>query len=485
MPSQEYQRVLAYTGLLIFGIGVILFTPFLVLLLKPLTWDDAWPFLAPGGGSMLIGWGLWRALRGADSQYLPTREAAVVMSIGWLLAMVIGGLPFLLGGQLRWLDSLYEAMSGWTGTGLTMFRRVEMVPPIYLLWRSIMEYLGSAGFAVMMLSALIGPEAIGLYQAEARSDHLVPSILDTTRLFMKMYGLYLVMGTILYRLVGMTFFDGLNHAMAALAAGGFSTHSESIGYFDRVSVELVTIFLMLLGSSNFAIHFSLYRTRSWQALRDSEIYALLVLLGILIPLTYLGISIPNGSVTYDSFPHTLRIATFQAISASTTTGFGTADLSKWGDLSLFALTLLMIAGGGTGGTGGGIKLSRLVALSQAVVWAVRHRLFPESVVLRHAVYRQGKLKSISDKELLDVAVVVSLYVLTFLIGTTIFMLHGVPLAKAGLEFSSSLSTVGLSAGITGPTMAPALKITQIAGMWLGRLEFVAVIVALNRLLRDL
>lgn len=257
MPSQEYQRVLAYTGLLIFGIGVILFTPFLVLLLKPLTWDDAWPFLAPGGGSMLIGWGLWRALRGADSQYLPTREAAVVMSIGWLLAMVIGGLPFLLGGQLRWLDSLYEAMSGWTGTGLTMFRRVEMVPPIYLLWRSIMEYLGSAGFAVMMLSALIGPEAIGLYQAEARSDHLVPSILDTTRLFMKMYGLYLVMGTILYRLVGMTFFDGLNHAMAALAAGGFSTHSESIGYFDRVSVELVTIFLMLLGSSNFAIHFSL------------------------------------------------------------------------------------------------------------------------------------------------------------------------------------------------------------------------------------
>ena len=83
------------------------------------------------------------------------------------------------------------------------------------------------------------------------------------------------------------------------------------------------------------------------------------------------------------------------------------------------------------------------------------------------------------------AVVVSLYVLTFLIGTTIFMLHGVPLAKAGLEFSSALSTVGLSAGVTGPSMPWALKITQVVGMWLGRLEFVAVMVALNKLWRDL
>ena len=354
-----------------------------------------------------------------------------------------------------------------------------------LLWRSIMEYLGSAGFAVMMLSALIGPEAIGLYQAEARSDHLVPSILDTTRLFMKMYGLYLIIGTILYWLVGMNLFDGLNHAMAALSAGGFSTYSESIGFFNRLSVEMVTIFLMLLGSSNFAIHYSLYRNRSLQALKDSEISALLVLLGILIPVTYIGIQSSNVSVSYEGFPHTLRIAAFQAISASTTTGFSTADLSRWGDLSLFALTLLMIAGGGTGGTAGGIKLSRLVALWHAVVWAVRHRLYPDSVVLRHAIYRQGKLKSLSDKELLDAAVIVFLYGLTFVAGTIVFMLHGVPLAKAGLEFSSALSTVGLSAGVTGPSMPWALKITQVVGMWLGRLEFVAVMVALNKLWRDL
>lgn len=480
MPSQEYQRILAYLGLLILGIGVILLTPLAVFLLESLTWDDAWPFLITGAGSMLIGWGLWQVFQGQASQSLSSREAAVIMSTGWLVAMILGGLPFMLGGQLLWLDSLYEAMSGWTGTGLTMFSQVETVPSVYLLWRSIMEYLGSAGFAVMMLSSIIGPQAIGLYQAEARSDHLVPSILDTARLFMKMYGLYLVVGTALYRLLGMSLFDGLNHAMAALSAGGFSTHTKSIGFFDSVSVELVTILLMLLGSSNFSIHYSFYGKRGWQALRDNEIYTLLILLGILIPLTYLGIRL-----SYGSFPQTLRIAAFQAISASTTTGFGTVDLSRWGDLSLFALTLLMIAGGGTGGTAGGLKLSRLAALWQAAVWTVRHRLYPERVVVRHAVYRQGELKSLSDKELLNVAVVVFLYMLTFLLGTIIFMLHGIPLAQAALEFTSSLSTVGLSAGITGPQMAPTLKVTQMAGMWLGRLEFVAVMVALSKIWRDL
>lgn len=460
---------------------MILLTPLMVFFLEPLSWADVWPFLASGIGGMVVGWTLWDAFRRQDNHSLPSREAAVIMSIGWLLAMVMGGLPFILGGQLLWLDGLYEAMSGWTGTGLTMFSRVEVVPPIYLLWRSIMEYLGSAGFAVMMLSAVIGPQAIGLYQAEARSDHLVPSILDTTRLFMKMYGLYLLIGTMLYRLVGLSLFDSLNHAMAALAAGGFSTYTQSIGHFDKVSVELVTISLMLLGSSNFSIHYSFYRKRGWRALKDSEVYALLILLGLLIPLTYLGIyPLYNGEA-----PRALRVAAFQAISASTTTGFSTVDLSKWGNLPLFALTLLMIAGGGTGGTAGGLKLSRLVALWQAMVWTVRHRFYPERVVLRHSVYRQGELRSLTEKELLDVAVIAFLYTLTFLVGTTIFMLHGVPLAQAGLEFASALSTVGLSAGITGPQMGTALKITQMTGMWLGRLEFVAVLVALSKLWRDL
>lgn len=480
MPGQEYHRILAYLGLLIFGIGVLLFTPLVVIFLESLTWDDAWPFLITGAGSMLLGWSLWQVFQVHTGQSLSSREAAVIMSAGWLVAMLLGGLPFMLGGQLLWLDSLYEAMSGWTGTGLTMFGQVETVPFVYLLWRSIMEYLGSAGFAVMMLSSIIGPQAIGLYQAEARSDHLVPSILDTARLFMKMYGLYLLIGTALYQLVGMSLLDGLNHAMAALSAGGFSTHTKSIGFFNRVSVELVTILLMLLGSSNFSIHYAFYGKRGWRALRDSEIYALLILLGIFIPLTYLGIRL-----SYGSSPQTLRIAVFQAISASTTTGFATVDLSLWGDLSLFALTLLMIAGGGTGGTAGGLKLLRLAALWQTAVWTVRHRLYPERVVLRHAIYRQGELKSLSDKELLDVAVVVFLYLLTFLLGTIIFMLHGIPLAQAGLEFASSLSTVGLSTGITGPQMASSLKITQMAGMWLGRLEFVAVMVALSKMWRDL
>lgn len=474
MISHENRRILAHLGMLVLGIGVLTLTPLLAGLLMPLHWEDALPFLVTGLGSIVAGWSLWQGYRLEANGSLSPREAAVIMSVGWLLATVVGGLPFLIGKQLVIVDSLYEAISGWTGTGLSMFPTTEPVPPIYLFWRSIMSYLGGAGFAVLMLSAVIGPQGIGLYQAEARSDHLVPSILDTARLFMKMYGLYLVVGTILYQLVGLSLFDAVNHAMTALSAAGFSTHTQGIAFFKSLPVELVTIILMLLGSSNFSLHYLFYTKRDWRVLKDSEVYALAVVLGLLIPLAYIGI----GSL-YGDIPRAWRIATFQAISASTTTGFGTADLSKWPDISLFALTLLMIAGGGTGGTAGGIKLSRIAALWQAAVWTVRHRIYGQRVIVRHTVYRQGELKSISDRELLEAAVIVFLYVVTFLSGTVIFMIHGVPLAWAGLEFATALSTVGLSVGITGPSMPLALKITQMLGMWLGRLEFIAVMVALS------
>ncbi len=476
MATQEYRRIISYIGLLIFGIGAITFIPLLVLLLRPLTWQDALPFVITGTGGVSAGWSLWYLFRGQDDHFLSTREAAVIMSSGWIVAMVMGGLPFIIGKRLPWLDGFYESISGWTGAGLSMFSQVELLPPVYLLWRSLMGYLGSAGFAALMLSAVIGPQAIGLYRAEGRSDHLVPSILDTARLFMKMYALYLFIGTVLYWFVGLSLFDAVNHAMTALSTTGFSTRTLNIGHFDKVSIELVSVFLMLLGSSNFTIHYLLVTKRGWRALRDSELYALVVVLSLAIPLVYLGIR-----PLYGGLPKTMRIAVFQAVSASTTTGFATVDLSGWGDLPLFGLTLLMIAGGGTGGTAGGIKLSRLATLWQAVIWTVRQRLHSERVVLRQAIYRQGELEPMHGDKLWDVAVVVFLYVMTFLVGTLIFMLHGVPLAEASFEFATALSTVGLSVGITGPDMPTTLKITQMVGMWLGRLEFVAVFVALGRL----
>lgn len=466
-------------GLLVLGIGATLLTPLPVLLFMPGRWQDAIAFAGPALLGILAGGGMWHFLRGDDSASLTPREAAVIVSFTWLAGMALGAIPFVVGGQLPWLDALYEAMSGWTGAGLTMFTHLESIPSIYLLWRSTMEYLGGAGFAVLMLSAVIGPRAVGLYEAEARSDRLVPSILDTARLFLQMYGLYLVIGTGLYWAVGMTLFDALNHAMTALSAGGFSTKTESIGYFDSIGVEIVTVLLMLLGSINFTTHYAFYSRRRWKALQDTEMYTLLMVMTVFLPVTTYAV------IQFQ--PHLdrpLRVAVFQVISAGSTTGFGTANLSQWNDLPLMALTLLMIFGGGTGATAGGIKLYRVGVIGKTIAWSVKQRLYPERVVLRRTIYRRGELVALSEKELLDVGVVVALYLITYMVGVLIFLSHGFDLARAAFEFASALSTVGLSVGITGPTMTPLLKITQMAGMWLGRLEFLAVLVALTKVSRD-
>ncbi|MBG0765661.1 MAG: TrkH family potassium uptake protein, partial [Tissierellales bacterium] len=126
---------------------------------------------------------------------------------------------------------------------------------IYLFWRSLMQFFGGAGLAVIMLSAIVGPHGLGLYNAEGRSDKLMPNVRKSTKLIMTIYSGYVVAGVILYVLFGMPWFDSVNHSMAALSTGGFSIKPGSIGDYNNLGIELVTIVLMFLGTINFTAHY--------------------------------------------------------------------------------------------------------------------------------------------------------------------------------------------------------------------------------------
>ncbi len=475
---KEYRTIAYYFGKLLMGIGVVQLLPIPLLLFQTSTFIDLISFFAPAALAIMGGYGIVRYTKNMVSAF-SMKSGAVVVSFTWVIAVILGAVPFVVAGQLTWLDAIFEAMSGWTTTGLSMVD-VSKASPVFLFWRSLMQFVGGAGIAVLALSAVIGPEANGLYEAEARNDRFVPNVIDTSRILIKLYLTYFGVGTVLYMLSGMTWFDAVNHSMAVLSTGGFSTRGESIGYWNSISVEAVTLVLMILGTTNFSTHYVLLSQRRIRALMDNEVKAFFILMGITVPLILYALI----SNVYQGVGHTFRIALFQAFSALSTTGFQTVPFTHWTETAVLLIIILMIIGGGTGATAGGLKLYRVSLAFKTIYWSIKTKLFPRTAIIRHTVNRQGDEVIITQEHLLEVAFYIFIYFMTYLVGVLVFMFSGYGLKDSLFEFASALGTVGLSVGITGPDMPAAAKVAEILGMWLGRLEFTAIIVAISKLFKD-
>ncbi len=407
-------------------------------------------------------------------------DAALIVTFIWIAAVILGAIPFVLAQVLSPLNAIFESMSGWTTTGLTMVNP-DKVPSIFLFWRSLMQFVGGAGLVVIMLSAIVGSLGPGVYEAEARSDHLVPHVMHTARMIIKIYLGYYVIGVILYRLAGMDLFDSLSQAMSALATGGFSTHSANIAYWHSLPVEVVTIVLMLLGTTNFATHHVLLSSRGRKGFRDTELKLMSWLIIVITPLIALSLFRTGLGNLGDSF----RKGLFQVVSALTGTGYSTTSLNSWSDFPIFLLIILMIVEGGTGSTAGGIKLYRAAIIIKSIWWWIKKQFYPSSAVIQRAIWRRGERLEVQDKHIQAVAGFIGLYLLTYLVGVLIFLGSGFSLRQSMFEFASAMGTVGLSLGITAPNMPLGTKVAEIFGMWLGRLEFIAIFHAFIRIGQDL
>jgi trk system potassium uptake protein TrkH len=237
---------------------------------------------------------------------------------------------------------------------------------------------------------------------------------------------------------------------------------------------------MLLGTLNFLTAYTLLRGKVRAVARNSEIRqsTLLLVLGTLV--LFFGVT----SGLYPSLSQRVRVAVFNTVSALSTTGFSTVDYQPWSSLGWLVLILLMLIGGGTGSTAGGIKQYRVYALFRGLVWEVRRRLLPRRVITEPDVWRGEERQFLSDTHLRQVALFVFLYLVVFLVGSGVLTAYGYPLQDSLFEFASALSTVGISVGITAPSAPAGVLWTEMGGMVLGRLEFFAVVVGIARLLRD-
>lgn len=478
--QKRYGAILSYTGVILLMSAILLLTPLIALIFWPYEWSQGLSgFIIPAVCTAVLGTGLWRGFRPRNMIILTVQEGGVIVLLSWVLVCVLSAWPLMAVQKLNFTQAIFESVSGWTTTGLSVVD-VTHATHLVLLWRSIMQLAGGAGLAIIMMAAITGPVGPGLSAAEGRSDQLVPQVAKSAKLVMIIYTGYAVVGVVAYRLAGMNLFDAVNHAFPAISTGGFSNRPESIGYFNSVAIEVVSLPLMIMGNLNFLTAYMLLRGDVKAFSRNGEVR----LFAVLIPVAILILLIFVCREVYPALGKSLRVATFESISALTTTGFSTVTYNKWNGLGVLILTVLMLIGGGTCSTAGGIKQYRVYLLYKALVWELRRPFLPRTAVRENYVWKGDQKDFVHDERIRQVAIFVFFYLSTYAIGSGILAGHGYGLRESLFEFSSAVGTVGLSIGITSASAPPLVLWTETLGMFLGRLEFFVIFIALGKIAGD-
>ncbi len=415
------------------------------------------------------------------------REAMVGCAAGWLVAALVGALPFLLVAHSLPADgngaaavfrsvwnALFESMSGFTTTGLTMVAHPDDLPLGLQWWRSLSQWVGGLGVIVLVL-AVVHPdrEFAKLFRAEGHERTFGQNVLQTIREIWAVYVGFTCLGAGLLLGLGMPAWDSVNHAMTAISTGGFTVADGGVAVYGTGPHVGVTV-LTIAGAVSFVWYQHLLRGEWSRCRADTQVRGLLALLALgalLLWLTRLADGGPGEPLT----------SALEWTAALTTSGFAATGLEDWSDASKMLLILAMVVGGATGSAAGGVKIARIVTLVTEL------GVFLRAIVLKPwlLTFRPATLAGELDSETAGRFTVAALFLVMWLglIGAAGFLLAliagpGAAITDVMFDAASALSITGLSSGFTSPDMPAGAKAILILLMWMGRLEILPVLVFL-------
>ncbi len=416
------------------------------------------------------------------SENLRDREAFASVSFAWLLMAFLGALPYAASGVLPSLiDAYFESMSGFATVGSTVIVGLDhAVPKSILMWRSLTQWLGGMGFivlSVVILARVMGRGAATLFKAEVAGHaitRLKPKIQETAKMLWALYAGFTFAEFFALWILGMTPFDAINHAMTTLATGGFGTKDASIGFYDNALMDAVIMFFIIIGSTNFVLHYEVITTRNIKLFFKDPEWRLFMSILSIFAVIITGELIYHG--IYSNPLHAFRMASFQVVSMGGTCGYVTADFAAWPPASQFLLLILMFFGGSAGSTAGAIKIIRILVILKLLRLEVHKVLHPRGVI----PVKIGD-RFLPEDSTRNVAVFFAAYVFTFIIATILVTLTGLDIVSSASAVITAMGGVGPGLNQVAPhflAVAPAGKLVLSMCMWLGRLELFAALLIL-------
>lgn len=448
-------------GIIMKGIGVVILIPIIVALIYG---ENTYiEFLSFGLLSIALGYILTKLP--FDDRRLRLKHGMIIAAVAWLWAAFIGSLCLMYSTNIDFLNAYFESMSAWSGSGLSIYPDVEILPKSVLFLRSIEQWVGGLGVVIMVIGILIRPgtAAARLYKSEAREEKIKPSIANTVKTIWWIYLLYTLIGIVLYLLAGMPLFDAINNTFTNLSTGGMSIKNNNIGAYNSDLITIITIILMILGGTSFLVHYKALKGRTLDVFRDIQFQAM-----IIIVIAFSILLIVFGKFTNLN-------AVFYVVSALSCTGSNTLPVStmvSWIDYSKVILILAMIIGMAAGSTTGALKLIRVVTLFKGIYWELRKVLSPE----RSVITRKIGGKPVGDAEIKEAGSYTFIYLVFVFTSWLVLMQYGYEGIDSLFEVASAQGNVGLSMGITSPTMPSIAEIFLIFNMWIGRIEIIPALI---------
>ena len=471
--------ILQLTGILLILFSFTFLSPVVVALIyeEATTTEFATAFLI----TALSGLALWipfsqksRELRGGDG--------FLVTALFYLGLGLFGAIPLYLNSEsgLTFTDAAFESMSGLTTTGATVMVGLDTLPKSILFYRQQLQWLGGIGIIVLAVAIfpLIGIGGMQLYQTESpgpnKENKLTPRITETARALWLIYVSLTAICAMFYWSAGMNGFDAISHSFSTLAIGGFSTHDQSIGYFNNIYIEIVAMVFMIIAGINFGLHFLVWQRKNlihYFLDIETKSYLLFISIGALM---VCGLLMFNSTPTQSA----IRDGLFQTISMATTTGFSTKTFSEWPGGIPFLLLLSAFAGGCAGSTAGGVKIVRVLLVFLQGLREVKRLIHPKGV-FPLKLGGSPVTRRISE----SVWRFISVYILIFLAMVLVLIVI------SGLDFVTAFSAVGACLNNLGPGLGSvALNYAGLEGevkwllmfaMMLGRLEIFTLLVLLT------
>ncbi len=493
---QRINSIFHFIGSLLIVLGIILLLPTLLVSLFWGSRGDGWQtllaFLVPAGLSFALGFTFRKLFKFSP---IDMTSSMLICALGWIFASALGALPFVIGIKSSYLNAYFEAMSGFTTTGITVYSGLENLPHSILFWRSVIQWLGGLGILSLFLALVFKGKGVHhIYGAESHkisSSRPTPGLFSTLKILWEIYILFTLFAAFVLILEKMPVFDAFCHSLTTLSTGGFSPYDASIDYY-RISghpnyklIEYTVTFLMMLGGINFLVHYRVL-TGKFKALWDStEVrYWWTFIIGFTVIIMFEHL-LKSGLLAEIFKParieETFRYGIFQVVSVMTTTGFGTKDIGAdyFGAASRQLFLVMMVIGGCVGSTGGGFKVLRIAILKKLT----------SREIFRLRVSKNTSQKLVIDKNIISndeihrVGCLFFTWIALIIVGgavTALFSTHGP---------WQSLSGMFSAVGNIGPCyisvdsiikIHPVVKITYIFGMLAGRLEILPVLLLFSR-----
>ena len=443
------------------GIGVVTLIPLIIALI----YGEPHLIVFLVFGLLSIGIGSILRRMPFDGNRVKLKHGMMVASLAWLWAALIGGLCLMYTTNIDFLNAYFESMSAWSGTGISIYTDVEILPKSVLFLRSIEQWVGGLGVVIMVIGILIRPgtAAARLYKSEAREEKIKPSITGTVKTIWWIYLSYTLAGILLYLMAGMPLFDSICNAFTSICTGGMSIKNNSIGAYGSNIIYIITMILMILGGTSFLVHYKAIKGRIVDVFKDIQFQAMIFIISIFsILLIFISKFTPIDSV-------------FFVISALSTTGANIQPIStiiNWPDFTKVLIIGAMVVGMSAGSTSGAVKLIRVVTLIKGMYWEIKRLLSPQGSVIT----RRISAKQVGDVEIREAGSYLFIYFFFIFISWLVLVIYGYGGLDSLFEVISLQGNGGFSMGIVSPTMPDLAQIFLIFNMWIGRIEIIPALV---------